>query len=120
MNKIKAVFLVVIFGLILLIFFQNDGFFLDKQSLRINLLFFKYQSPEVHNAVIFLAFFLFGLLISYFLGLPERYRLKRTVKHLAARLDSLKPPDVPPAPVPEKNPPEKNEADEPASPGHGD
>ena len=105
MNKTKTVFWVVIFGIILLIFFQNDTFFLGKQSLRI----FKYHSPEVHNAVIFLAFFLAGLLISYFLGLPERFRLKKTIKKLTAQIVSSA--QSAPSPEPAANTHEKSAVD---------
>ncbi len=106
MNKAKTVFWIVVFGIILLIFFQNDAFFLDKQSIQLNLLFFEYQSPKVHNAVIFLAFFLAGLLVSYFLGIPERFRLKKTVKHLTAQLNAAAAAAEaqPPPPEPEAKP----------------
>ena len=87
MNKAKTVFWVIIVGFILLVFFQNQAFFLARQSLRINLLFYQYQSPEVPGVVFFLAFFLVGLLIAYFFGLAERFQLKKTIKSLSAKID---------------------------------
>ena len=88
MSKIKTVFWIVVIGLIVLVFFQNQGFFLTQYGLRINLLFIKYQSPEVPSVVLFLAFFLAGLLMAYFFGLAERFRLKKMIKNLTVALDS--------------------------------
>ena len=59
-----------------------------KQGLRINFVFAKYQSPEVPNAVLFLGFFLAGLLIAYFFGLAERFKLKKTIKNLNTKIAS--------------------------------
>jgi uncharacterized integral membrane protein len=88
MNKVKTVFWVIIFGLIMLVFFQNQEFFMAKQSIKLNLLFKIFQSPEVPNAVLFLAFFLAGLLIAYFFGLAERFKLKKTIKNLNTKIAS--------------------------------
>ena len=88
MKKLKVVFWVVIIGLLVIIFFQNQEFFLTQYSFQINLLFLKYQSPKVPSAVLFLAFFLVGLLIAYVFSLAERFRLKKTIKNLNATLDS--------------------------------
>jgi len=88
MNKAKTIFWLIILGLIMLVFFQNQEFFMAKQDLRINLVFAKYQSPEVPNAVLFLALFLVGLLISYFSGLAERFKLKKTIKNLNTKIAS--------------------------------
>ena len=82
MNRVKTAFWVIIFGFFMLIFFQNQPFFLAQQSIRINLLFKEYQSPEVATAIIFLGFFLLGLLISYFSSITERLRLKKKIKSL--------------------------------------
>jgi uncharacterized integral membrane protein len=88
MNKAKAVFWLIVIGFLLLVFFQNQNFFFAKQSLHINLLFVKYQTPEVAAALLFLALFVLGLLVSYFLCLPERFRLRKTIKNLNATVDS--------------------------------
>ena len=94
MNKVKTVFWLIIFGLIMLVFFQNREFFMAKQGFIIDLVFAKYQSPEVPNAVLFLALFLAGLLIAYFFGLAERFKLKKTIKNLNTKIAS-QPPEMP-------------------------
>ena len=91
MNKAKTAFWAVIFGFFILIFFQNQPFFLAKQSIRVNLVFKEYQSPEVATAIFFLGFFLLGLLISYFFSLAERLRLRKKIKRLNAAVDSRMP-----------------------------
>ena len=101
MNKVKTAFWVIIFGFFILIFFQNQPFFMAKQGIRINLVFKEYQIPEMATAVFFLAFFLIGLLISYFFSLAERLRLKKTIKRLSAAVDSMPTtPSTEPAAVP--------------------
>ena len=106
MNKFKTVLWLLIFGLLMLIIFQNQEFFLAKKSLKIDLLFAKYQSPEVPNAVTFLVFFLAGLVISYFFSLAERFKLKMTIKKLNAAMDSqaqaVPPPEKEVNPFPER------------------
>ncbi len=88
MNKVKTVFWLIILGLIMLVFFQNQDFFMAKQDLRINLVFAEYQLREVPNAALFLAIFLAGLLIAYFFGLGERFKLKKTIKNLNTKIAS--------------------------------
>ena len=104
MNRFKTVLWLLIFGILMLIIFQNQEFFLAKKSLGINLLFVKYQSPNLPNAVTFLLFFLAGLVISYLFGLAERFRLKKTIKKLNATIESqakaIAPVEKEPGPVP--------------------
>ncbi len=96
MSKIKMVFWLLVVGLIAVVFFQNPEPFMAKQSLRL----FKYQSPQLYAAVFFLAFFVAGFLVAYIYTLPERYRLKKAVKHLTAAQVQANVP-VGPAPLPE-------------------
>jgi len=88
MNKVKATFWVIVLGFILLIFFQNQNFFLAKQSIHINLVFVKYQIPAMPTAILFFAFFIAGLIISYFLNIFERFRFRKMIKILNATVES--------------------------------
>jgi len=88
MNKFKTVLWILIFGMLMLIIFQNQEFFMERKSFGINLLIVKYKSPELPSAIIFLLFFLAGLVISYLFSLAERFRLKKTIKKLNATIDS--------------------------------
>lgn len=82
MKKVKIAFWLIIFGFVALVIFQNQEFFLAERSLLINLFFVEYQTPYVPNAVLFVAFFLSGLLISYFFGLYDKYKAGKLIKTL--------------------------------------
>lgn len=58
---------------------QNPDVFWGKKSLRLDLWVWRDETPEIALAVYFLTFFLVGYLGSYFLGLAQRFRIKRTV-----------------------------------------
>jgi len=87
MKKATLIIWVIIFGFIALVIFQNQKFFLARQSLHLNLgIFEPYNSPDLPNAVIFLLFFFAGLLIAYLFGLSARFRAKRNMKRLNATI----------------------------------
>ena len=89
MKKITLIIWVIIFGFIALLIFQNQTFFLANQSLRINLAVIEeYRSPELPIAVLFLVFFIFGILISYLFGFSTRFKANRTIKKLNATMAS--------------------------------
>jgi uncharacterized integral membrane protein len=89
MKKATLIIWVIIFGFMALVIFQNQTFFLAKQTLRINLgVFEEYNSPEVPNAIFVLFFFFIGLLIGYLFTIPGRFKAKRTIKKLNATITS--------------------------------
>jgi len=88
MKRFRNILWGMIFFLIALGIFQNKDFFLAPQSLRIDLLFVNFQTPELPAAVPFIAFFFAGLLFAYFFNLSERYRARKTIKSLNSSLDS--------------------------------
>ena len=59
---------------------------MSQHSLGIDLMFFKYQTPEVPNAILFLGFFFAGLIISYFFSLLERFNSRKAIKSLSESL----------------------------------
>ena len=66
MKKATLIIWAIIFGLLALVIFQNQEFFLGKQSLRINLgVTEEYLIPELPIAVLVLIFFFFGIVIAY-------------------------------------------------------
>jgi len=85
MKKVK-----IAFWLILLVFagvfaYQNKVFFMAKQSLSLTLPFLEtLHTPELPHAVLFLVFFLTGFLVTYFFGLYDRFKSKKTLKNLNA------------------------------------
>jgi len=88
MNKLKVVFWVLLIGFFGLLIYQNQELFLSKKGLRIDLYFYAYQVPEIANAIYYLAFFLIGLLVSYFATLAERFKSNKTIKDLKSTADS--------------------------------
>lgn len=85
MNKFKLVLWVIILAIIALVIFQNQTFFFETQSLRINPgLSPEYQTPPIPIAAIFLVFFIFGLFLAYIFSVPERFRNRKAIKRLTA------------------------------------
>ncbi|NVM20975.1 MAG: LapA family protein [Desulfobacterales bacterium] len=80
MRSVKLVSASLIIIFIVLVVIQNLGIFLHTEPLKLNLLVWKKQTAPIHISVYFLGFFLIGLLISYFHGLAERFKAKRTIK----------------------------------------
>ena len=83
MKKVKIGFWLIIVAFLLLLGYQNKAFFLQKHSFDLNLwVTAPYQSPEVHNAVLFAGCFLAGLILAYLSGLFERFKTSKTTKQL--------------------------------------
>lgn len=89
MKKVKILFWILIFAIVVLFIFQNQSLFLNKQTIRINLHFASYELPDLPNVIILMACFLIGLLLSYFFNLSERYRSKKMVKKMNETIGSL-------------------------------
>ncbi len=88
MKKAKIFFWLIVFGFIALIIYQNRSFFLATQSLGINLFFKAYQTPEIPNAVLFVAFFLIGVFLTYVFCLFDKFKANKTIKQLRQSVDS--------------------------------
>ena len=83
MKKVKIGFWIIVVAFLLLIGFQNEGFFLQKNSFDLNLwVAAPYHSPEIYNAVLFVGCFLAGLIIAYLSGLLERFKSNKACKQL--------------------------------------
>ena len=88
MKKARIILWLVIFGFLALVIFQNQDFFLAEQSFKINVLFAKYTSPLIPTAVLFVLFFMCGLLISYFFSLFEKFKANKAIREMKATMDS--------------------------------
>ena len=85
MKKATLIIWVIIFGVIALLIFQNQAFFLSNQALRVNLGVIKaYHTPQLPIAILVLFFFLGGVLIAYLFNLSARFKARRTIKKLNA------------------------------------
>ncbi|BBO67162.1 hypothetical protein DSCA_10920 [Desulfosarcina alkanivorans] len=89
MKKVKIAFWIIVFGFVGLVIFQNKGFFMSESQLMFNLGFFYYETPFLANAVFFVAFFLIGILISYFINLFKHFTDAKIIKTLKAKESSL-------------------------------
>jgi predicted membrane protein len=89
MKKVKIAFWIVVFGFIGLVIFQNKDFFMAESRLMIDLGFFYYETPFLANAIFFVAFFLVGILISYFFSLFKHFKDAKTIKTFKAKETSL-------------------------------
>ncbi len=88
MGNLKTGLWIVIVGFVVLLFFQNQEVFFAKRTLRMDLLFANYQSPELPDVLLFICTFIIGYLISYFVNLSSRFKFKKLIKHLKSTLDA--------------------------------
>jgi uncharacterized integral membrane protein len=89
MKKATLIIWVLIFGVIALLIFQNQAFFLSNQSLQVNLgVTEAYHSPELPIAILVLLFFLTGIFIAYLFSLSARLKARRAIKKLNTTLAS--------------------------------
>jgi uncharacterized integral membrane protein len=114
MKSLKPVLLSLLFIFVLVLVVQNQEFFMHEKAIRLNLLVWSNQTPPVPLCVYFLGFFLIGLLISYFLGLSERFKAKKamgnhleTIRKLEEEIKVLKSLPV----AEETTPQEENESE---------
>ena len=83
MKKVKICFWLIVVAFLLLVGFQNEGFFLQKHSFDLDLWVTEpYHSPDIYNAVLFAGCFLAGLIIAYLSGLFERFKANKACKQL--------------------------------------
>ncbi len=88
MKKVKIAFWLIILVFAGVFVYQNKIFFMETQSLRLNLGFLEtLQTPELPHAVLFLVFFLTGFLMAYFFGIYGRFKSKKAVKKLNAAVE---------------------------------
>jgi uncharacterized integral membrane protein len=90
MKKATLIIWAIIFGVIALLIFQNQGFFLTNQSLQVNLgVMEAYHTPEMPIAILVLLFFLSGILIAFLFSLSARFKARRIIKKLNTNIGSL-------------------------------
>lgn len=91
MKKVKIGFWLLVLAFLLLFGYQNKAFFLQKHIFDLNLwVTAPYQTPEIHNAVLFAVCFLAGLVIAYLSGLLERFKSNKTIKQLTSAINEQK------------------------------
>ncbi|KPJ77687.1 MAG: hypothetical protein AMJ54_06795 [Deltaproteobacteria bacterium SG8_13] len=102
MKKVKTGIWVLIVAFVAILIYQNQQFFMAGQSLRLNLLFTEYQSPEWKIVMICAGFFVAGLILGmYFLVI---YHLRSKRKRKTQQLKAEKPDERISAPEPVAKP----------------
>ena len=90
MKKSSLIIWVIIFALIAMVFYQNSAFFFEtRKSLSFNLgVIQPLQTPELQIWTYFVIFFFLGIVLAYLFAFPSRFKTKRTIKKLNAKLSS--------------------------------
>lgn len=86
MRKMKLVLWLLILCAMVLVVYQNEGYFMETQQvLRLNLKAIpEYRSPNLPLVAFHLLFFVFGLIVAYLFGTLDRWRRRKTIKRLTA------------------------------------
>ena len=82
MRKVKIAFWLIVAGLIGLVGWQNQMFFLEEKKVTVDFFFASYSTPDLPIVLFFLGLFLAGLLISYASGLSEKFIAKKIIRNL--------------------------------------
>ena len=91
MKKATLIIWVIILGIIALVIFQNQTFFMTHHALRLNLGVINGDlPPDLPIAVVFIFFFFSGLAIAYLFSFSTRFKARRTIKKLNAAITSHK------------------------------
>jgi ATP adenylyltransferase len=70
--------------LVVIIIVQNHGAMSEQVAFKVDLRFIKYESTAMSLYFIVTIAFLFGVLVTGFYGIIERFRLKREIKTLVS------------------------------------
>ncbi len=90
MRKIKYVLWLIIVVLLAAFIYQNNAYFMDRQSIVVNLGFDEKISPELPNLLYFVIVFLVGFILSFVMNFSDRWKKRKTIKQLNQQVDSGK------------------------------
>ncbi len=90
MRKIKYVLWLIIVVLLAAFIYQNNEYFMDRQSIFVNLGFDEKTSPELPNLLYFVVVFLVGFILSFVMNFSDRWKKRKTIKQLNQQVDSGK------------------------------
>ncbi len=86
MNIFKWMCTIFLGLFVLIVIIQNYNAFSQTATFRINLLFFRWESPPISLYLISCITFCFGVLLTGFYSIFERFRLKREIRRLKKEL----------------------------------
>ena len=88
MKKVKIAIWVVLFGLVAILIYQNQAFFMARQIIAFNLLFTEIKTPEIYNVYVCFAFLIAGLLLGLYFLLVHYLKSKKSMKLLTTTVTS--------------------------------
>lgn len=89
MKKVKVVFWLLVIAFVALVVYQNQGYFMAKESLKIDLYVTQpYHTPALATGILVLACFVVGFLIAYVMTLSERFKARKAVRNMNATMES--------------------------------
>lgn len=87
MNIFKWMCMIFIGLFVLIVIVQNYESFSTSVTFRIDLKFFKWQSPPLTLYFVSCITFIIGVILTGFYGIFERFRLKNQIRQLKKELD---------------------------------
>jgi len=90
MRKVKIVFGLLVLGVIVIIVSQNLDFFLRRYAIGVDIGLVSYHTPDFTTVIYLLFFFFAGLMITFLMGLSERFRSRKSIRELTEALDAEK------------------------------
>ena len=82
MKHVKFLIAIILMLLVVIVIVQNHQAMSTPVEFKLNILFIKYMSSAMSLYFIVAIAFLFGVLVTGFYGIIERFRLKREIKAL--------------------------------------
>ncbi len=86
-KKGKIIFWIIFFVLGLILYFQNQGFFMTEHKLGLNLFFYDFNPSPMPMVLYVIGFFFMGFIIAFFFGLIDKFRTKKIIQDLNMKLD---------------------------------
>ena len=83
MKHIKAIVSILIMLFVIILIVENLGELSKPLTLRIDLLFWSYETPPMAFYLVMIIVFLIGIFIAGFFGIFERFRLKKEIRLLS-------------------------------------
>jgi uncharacterized integral membrane protein len=83
MRHIKAIVSILVMLFVVIIVVENLGELSKTLTLRVDLLFWGVKTPPMAFYLVVIIAFLVGVFVAGFLGIFERFRLKREMKRLS-------------------------------------
>lgn len=83
MRHVKAIVSILVMLLIVIVVVENLEQLSKTLTLRVDLLFWAHKTPPMPFYLVVIIAFLIGIFIAGFLGIFERFRLKREIRRLS-------------------------------------